>query len=616
MSSSATDPDEAFREKTLRILVAVHVFIAFAIPLYNYIRLGVWHWLHPVVMLLILAGAITAITRRRLVLAAYLMLAAGYWVGFGSFLLLNVWALSFSSTHTFLMWGGVLTLPKRYARFLPYLVVILYTVMLVAQPLVNGSSDQPSDFFGIISSVGSMVIAVFVVWKGINYLMSEFRQQRDQLVTLVQTLEARVAERTNDLEAAVKVSHDVATDLTMGTAIQTIATQTQRAYNLSGVAIYAYDAETGALDFAFASGVLELLGASVPSVSLGDVTCHLSQAARERQPLTLGLNDVCTLPPEIPPPVDGSALLLPLYTRADELMGVFILAADAPDHFVSSRVHVFTLLATHLAGSMKNAQLYDAQVAATERLKSLDQLKSQFLAGVTHELKTPLNISLNFTEFVLEGLYGPVNDRQHDALSKAHDNGEMLLDLINALLDLSRIESGMTLLHLEPDVDLNVELADIRVTTNTLLKDKPVLFVEDIDPDLPLLTCDRRRLQQICFNLLSNAVKFTDVGSITLSAKRIRDGVLLVVTDTGYGIALSDQETIFEPFRQTLTGVRRGGSGLGLAIVRGLVEAHGGTITVRSEPGQGSEFYVTLPLKPPAYAMQSLRITPAIDNAS
>lgn len=595
----AVEPDEAFREKTLRILTAIHIFIALAMPLYTLIRFGRWHWLHPVVMLALLAGALLCIYRRRLIPAAWLLLSAGYWVGLGSFLLNGIWALSFSSTHMFLIWGGPLILPPRNARWLPYIVLLLYGIMLTLQLVLHSPEAPATTVSGAIGSMGSIVVTVFIFWKGINYLMQEFHRQRSQLLTLIDTLEERVRTRTNDLEAAVLVSRDVATELTMDAVMQNITSVTRSAYHLSGVAIYQYEPEQVGLIYATGSGETFPYGtAETARIALNHVGCEVAQVARERKPCVLNVSQANRLPDgAVGPSANQGMLLLPLLTQTGELIGVFMLMSVEPDYFVPEKVTVFTLLANHLAGSMKNAQLYAKQLEANERLKTLDSVKSRFLANISHELKTPLSISLNFVEFVIEGLYGPISEKQREALTTAHRNGEQLLEFINDLLNLSRIESGQPLRY-ERNVDLGAELADLRPKIISLLKDKPVQFVEDIDPDLPLITCDRRGVQHILLNLLGNAVKFTDAGTITLSVKRTPSGILLVVSDTGPGIAPEDQSTIFEPFKQTGAGHQQGGSGLGLPIVRGLVEAHGGQITLQSEPGQGTDIYVTLPGEP------------------
>ncbi|MCU0464072.1 MAG: ATP-binding protein [Anaerolineae bacterium] len=258
-------------------------------------------------------------------------------------------------------------------------------------------------------------------------------------------------------------------------------------------------------------------------------------------------------------------------------------------------------------------RLYREQVEVAEKLRALDNMKSQFLASMSHELRTPLNAILNFTEFVALGMLGEVNEAQVDALNKSIDSGRHLLSLINDVLDMSKIESGMMKLFVEDEIDLHEQLNQVVATADSLLAEKPeVTFVKDIDANLPKLIGDRRRIRQILLNLLSNAAKFTEEGSVTLAVK-VRGGeVLFAVTDTGPGIAPDDQALIFQPFIQTESGIRHaGGTGLGLPISKRLVEAHGGRLWVESEVGEGAAFYFTLPIASEALKRQLLDITEA-----
>ena len=153
-------------------------------------------------------------------------------------------------------------------------------------------------------------------------------------------------------------------------------------------------------------------------------------------------------------------------------------------------------------------------------------------------------------------------------------------------------------LFIEDDADLAPEVKTVADTIRPAFKGKEVQFFEDIDVSLPRLSIDRRRVRQILLNLLSNALKFTQKGSVTLSVKTHEHDLLIAVIDTGPGIAGADQVLIFEPFKQTDTGLRQGsGTGLGLYISRQLAEAHSGKLWVESEVGQGSAFYLTLPIK-------------------
>lgn len=236
---------------------------------------------------------------------------------------------------------------------------------------------------------------------------------------------------------------------------------------------------------------------------------------------------------------------------------------------------------------------------ARVRAEKADQVKSQFLASMSHELRTPLNAILTFNQLMAMGKFGSVNSEQEEFLNQSLNSGRHLLSLINDILDVTKIQSGMLKLFVESDFDVAKEMEAVRTTAENILEGKPVTLIANIDQGFPPLICDKRRVRQILLNLVSNAAKFTEQGTITLSANQQGDHVLFVVRDTGPGIAPEQQEAIFEPFIQTEAGITHaGGTGLGLPITKSLVKAHSGRIWVESAEGQGSAFHVLLPLKP------------------
>ena len=241
-------------------------------------------------------------------------------------------------------------------------------------------------------------------------------------------------------------------------------------------------------------------------------------------------------------------------------------------------------------------QLVEVQ-QAREQAERSDQVKSAFLASMSHELRTPLNSVINFTKFVAKGLLGPVNEQQVDKLNKVVDSAKHLLNLINDVLDMSKIESGSLNLFIEDNVNLNEIFSMVVASGESLLGDKPVKLELDVDPALPAFTGDRQRITQIMLNIVSNACKFTEQGHIKIRAHRQNGQLNLSVEDSGPGIAPEDQDAVFEPFKQTQTGLRHGGgTGLGMPISKRLAEAHGGKLWLESVPGEGTTFYVALPI--------------------
>jgi PAS domain S-box-containing protein len=231
-------------------------------------------------------------------------------------------------------------------------------------------------------------------------------------------------------------------------------------------------------------------------------------------------------------------------------------------------------------------------------IERADRLKSEFLASMSHELRTPLHTIIGFTELLAVELEGPLNDKQKRFLNHVHQDSLHLLDLINDILDLSKIEAGRLELNLE-NFDARQILADAVNGVRALADSKNIALENRVDSEA-FVCADRVRFREIASNLLSNAVKFTpDGGTVRLECLPAAAGlVCFSVVDNGVGIAAEDHEAIFDKFRQvgsTTRGVREG-TGLGLAIVKRLVEMHGGAISLESAPGKGSRFSFTVPV--------------------
>jgi len=249
----------------------------------------------------------------------------------------------------------------------------------------------------------------------------------------------------------------------------------------------------------------------------------------------------------------------------------------------------------------KNIALNQIQIELEERARDLQrasQYKSEFLANMSHELRTPLNSSLILAKLLSENPTGNLSDEQVKFALTIYSAGNDLLNLINDILDISKVEAGK--LELSPD-DLNLrKLADsLRLTFGPLAVQKNLALTVEVDVGAPQsIFTDRQRLEQILKNLLSNAIKFTEKGNITLTiAQSGAHGVSFAVRDSGIGIVSDQQDIIFEAFRQAdgTTSRRYGGTGLGLSISRDLATLLGGSIGVSSVPGEGSTFTLILP---------------------
>jgi signal transduction histidine kinase len=248
--------------------------------------------------------------------------------------------------------------------------------------------------------------------------------------------------------------------------------------------------------------------------------------------------------------------------------------------------------------TIHNAKLFHELEQKSRELEAASRHKSEFLANMSHELRTPLNAVLGYAELIQDGIYGEVPAKMGDVLERIQQNGRHLLGLINAVLDLSKIEAGQ--LTLSP-ADYSVrELAlGVISATEALAAEKQLALEVDVPADLPQGFGDERRLTQVLLNLVGNAIKFTEAGSIRIRARVENGSFLVAVSDTGVGIAPDDRDRVFEEFQQVDSSSTRrtGGTGLGLAIAKRIVELHGGRIWVESTPGQGSTFAFTLPLR-------------------
>lgn len=304
----------------------------------------------------------------------------------------------------------------------------------------------------------------------------------------------------------------------------------------------------------------------------------------------------------------------------DEVMGVMV--GFAREQFVEeSTVETLEAFANQAALNLEASRLVDVLTRTNQELRVANEVKSEFLAIMSHELRTPLTAIIGFSELLMEGVMGELTQEQKESLHEVLNNGADLLEMINSLLDLSKIESGKMKIERNP-FDLREMLERVESATASLIQRKKQSFTVDSLPDLPPVAGDERKIQQVFLNLLSNAIKFTpEGGNITLRvnyfdswnaissspwAERVaakqdafsRGAVKIEVRDTGCGIDPKHLESIFDMFQQVDSSITRsfGGTGLGLALAKQFVELHRGTIWAESEVGAGAKFTVVIPV--------------------
>jgi len=240
-----------------------------------------------------------------------------------------------------------------------------------------------------------------------------------------------------------------------------------------------------------------------------------------------------------------------------------------------------------------------AEKYAEEKTRALaaSQAKSEFLANMSHELRTPLNAIIGFSEIMESGMFGPLGAEKYlEYCRDIHESGQYLLDVINDILDMSKIEAGRVHLDLE-DTDLDRVLSDTIRIVAARVQEKNLTLDTEISPSIRVKV-DRRAVKQIVLNLLSNAVKFTaEGGRVTVRGRVSGDAVLIAVEDTGIGIPNGALKNLGRPFEQVESQFTKThqGSGLGLAIAKSLVELHGGAMRIRSTLGVGTIVGVRLP---------------------
>ncbi|GAC1337798.1 MAG: hypothetical protein NVS2B9_10540 [Myxococcales bacterium] len=294
---------------------------------------------------------------------------------------------------------------------------------------------------------------------------------------------------------------------------------------------------------------------------------------------------------------------------------VDVLVYTSHKALLTSQLHIEAVTESYREVQEKNKKLSDA----LDRLQELSRLKSNFLATVSHELRTPLTSVIGYSEMLLAGLAGELNEEQKDYLKTILEKGESLLRLISSILDLSRIEArGVQLVRKPTQLEDLVQGAMESVLPQSLKK-KLKLHTQ-VAPGLPKVVIDAEKLRQCLVNLLSNSVKFTPAGgqiTVTAGLAERAPGIAgpfgsagyfqIAVEDNGIGIARELQEKVFDTFFQADSSASReyGGAGLGLSIVKSYIEAHGGEVAVRSDAGRGSTFTLTVPIEPVSAALEA-----------
>jgi len=402
--------------------------------------------------------------------------------------------------------------------------------------------------------------------------------------------EAEIQKRASELQTVAEVSTAASTTLDPNALLAQVVELTKANFDLYHAHIYLLNEAGDTLVLAAGAGEA---GAQMVTqgwqIAANSETSLVARAARTKEGFIV--NDVQAAPDFLPNPLlpDTRAELAVPLIAGEQVLGVLDVQSDEVDHFTQQDVTIQTTLAGQIATAIENARLF-------QETRQVDRLKSEFLANMSHELRTPLNSIIGYVQLLLMDLEGEIPEDSYEDMKSVETNSQHLLNLINDVLDLARIEAGRMELHME-NIDVSTLLDIVKSNNAGLFIDSPLTFSVEAEPDLSQICADQIRITQVLNNLISNAYKFTETGGITMRAYSMDEEVCIAIEDTGIGIAEEDMDTVFERFRQVDGSFTRRaeGTGLGLSITRLLVELHGGRLTVQSKLGEGSTFTVHLP---------------------
>ena len=409
----------------------------------------------------------------------------------------------------------------------------------------------------------------------------------DETQRLLKETERRAAE----LVAVNTVSAALASELDLNALIQLVGEQTRATFNADIAYVALLDEASGSISFPYTYGE-ELTpiryGEGLTSKIIQTNKPLLINQAVEQQTLEIGATIVGRQ--------SQSYLGVPIVVSGKAVGVLSIQSTSREGMFSDTDAHLLNTIASNVGTALHNAQLYTVAREARASAEQANQAKSAFLANMSHELRTPLNAIIGFTRIVRRKAEGVLPEKQTENLDKVLVSAENLLELINTVLDIAKIEAGrMDVLPANFRIGALIDLCFN--TAHPLLKPNVVLE-KQVDEHLNIIHSDQDKIRQIILNLLSNAAKFTHAGKIVLAAKQDGENLRISVSDTGIGISAEALPNIFKEFEQAdaTTTRKYGGTGLGLTICRNLARLLGGDVNVESEIGKGSTFTLVIPI--------------------
>ena len=460
---------------------------------------------------------------------------------------------------------------------------------------------------------GDDVVGVLLMWRTKVdpfddrdvWLLEDFAAQAAIALwqaELTSSLEARTAElasKVEQLEALREVGEVVSSTLDPDIVLDSIVSNAVRLTGTDGGSIMEYLEETDAFVVRAAYGSSPQLLDRLHTVTIRRNDSLVGRAVTERRTIQVADLAEATSDAHLDALLsDGwrSVLAIPMI-RGDVIIGALVIRRRIVGSFPDEMVDLLETFAAQSTVALVNARLFRELETKSAELEVASRHKSEFLASMSHELRTPLNAVIGFSEVLIDRMFGELNERQDEYVRDIWNSGRHLLELLNEILDLSKVEAGQMVL--EPTT---VDVAQTLDYAVSLVRERAAKHGITVDvavgPGIDVIETDPLRFKQVMLNLLSNAVKFTsDGGRVDITAEVVDDDLVIAVTDTGPGIPEADRERIFDSFQQGGRGVaREEGTGLGLTLSRRIVELFGGRLWLESEVGRGSTFAFTIPL--------------------
>lgn len=435
----------------------------------------------------------------------------------------------------------------------------------------------------------------------IEQLANEFNQMAINLQDSYTSLEHRVADRTRELATLNTIAITVNQSLDLQQILDDTLAKVLEVMHLQAGVIRLWDPERGRLFLKAHRGVPTQLTQVTAELSTEDYIS--GKVVKLGKPMVIEESQLADYPDS--PLVQGgfrSILCIPIKSE-DRLLGTLTIAETAPHHFTPSDLQLMSSIGSQMGTAIVKATLYERERKMVEQLKEIDRFKSDFLSNVSHELRMPLTSIIGFSELILDRIPGELTPDQEEYVKNMQESGQHLLEIINNLLNLSKLRAGK--MAIQPrEFELASSIENLKQTMNPLVASKGLSLEAVIEPGIPRLFTDEGKVKQILLNLLSNAIKFTPAGGEIRIRSRLatlndQAAVEIAVLDTGIGIRPEDKIKIFEEFQQVDASYTRdyAGTGLGLTISNQFIGMLGGKIRVESQYGHGSTFTISIPLQ-------------------